>query len=188
MASFGYKEADPDDIGFMTIIEQVEQRNAVVIEVDSDNNWLDIYAFTKDHITKAMDAIRSASKLEIGGAKAWHPTVLMAPVKVGQSGFTALLDLTPSGARPYMSPKARAATNGAEYGKLCTKWLNEFRQKLFQAAKQIRATPSEMRMRVSLGILLLQEWKKNTVEYTYGELENVVKRLGVRGTFSFSEM
>lgn len=188
MSTFGYKEADPDDIEFMAVIGQIEQRNAVVIDVDGDNNWLDIYAFTKDSATKAIEAIRSALKLEVGGAKVWHPTVLMAPVQVGQSGFIALLDQTPDGARPYMSPKAGPATNSVEYSELYAKWQNAFREKLFQAAKQIRSTPSEMRMRVTLGILLLQEWKKNMTEYTYGELESVIKRLGIRGTFSFSQM
>lgn len=188
MSSFGYKEADPDDIDFMTVIAQIEQRNAVVIDVGGDNKSLEIHAFTKDCATQALDAIRRALKLEVGGAKVWHPSVLIAPVKVGTAGFKALLDRTPNGARPCMSPKAGPATSSAELSALCAKWQNNFREKLFQAVKQIRSTPSEMRMRVTLGILLLHEWKKNTTEYSYGELENVIKRLGVRGTFSFSQM
>ncbi|OIW34461.1 hypothetical protein CONLIGDRAFT_675438 [Coniochaeta ligniaria NRRL 30616] len=188
MASFGYKEADPDDMEFMTIIRQIETENAVVVEVDGENNWVDIYASTKDNATNAMDRVRAALKLEVGGAKVWHPSVLMAPVTVGKKGFMALLAQMPDGARPYMSPKAGPATNNAEFNQLYAKWQTGFREKLFQAVKQIRSTPSEMRMRVQLGTLLLQEWKKNVTEYTYGELENVIKRLGIRGTFSFSQM
>lgn len=188
MASFGYKEADPDDIELMTIIRQIENQHSVVIEVDGDNNWLDIFAFTKDAATKTVERVRSALKLEVGGTKVWHPTVLMGPVKVGKTRFTALLAQTPDGARPYISPKAGPATGNIEINQLYAKWQNDFREKVYQAARQIRSTPSEMRMRVQFGTLLLQEWKKNVTEYTYGELENVIKRLGVRGTFSFSQM
>jgi hypothetical protein len=87
-----------------------------------------------------------------------------------------------------VSPKAGPASNSAQFRQLYDKWQNDFREKLFQAVKQMRSTPGEMRMRVQFGTLLLQEWKKNVTEYTYGELENVIKRLGVRGTFSFSQM
>lgn len=188
MSSFGYKDADPDDMDFMTMVAQIEQRNAVVIDLGSDNKWLEIYAFTKDNAAKALDAIRSALKLEVGGAKVWHPTVLMAPVKVGTAGFKARLEPTPDGARPCASSEAVPTRSSAEFGGLHAKWQNEFRKKLFQAAKQIRCAPNKMRMRVTLGILLLQEWKRTANEYTYGELENIFKRLGVRGTFSFSQM
>lgn len=187
MASFGYREADRDDIEFMTVIGQIEKQHTVTIDVDDENQWLDIYAFRKDSAAAAMEAIRCALKLEVGGAKVWHPSVLMAPIMVGKSGFIARVEQTSEGARPYMSPNA-GPVNAAEALQLRTEWQNDFREKLFQAVKNIRTTPSDMRMRVQFGTVLMQEWKKSTTEYTYGELESVIKRLGVRGTFSFSQM
>jgi hypothetical protein len=188
MASFGYKEADPDDIDFMTVVRQIEHQNGVVIEIDVQNNCLDIYGFTKGSTSKAIAGICSAVKLDAGGAKVWHPCVLMAPVMVGRAGFKALLAMSPQGARPYMSPDAGPLASGEEYRDLVAKWHSDFRDKVFQAVKNIRKTPSEMRMRVQLGTLLLQEWKKSATDYSYSSLENVIKRLGVRGTFSFSQM
>jgi hypothetical protein len=188
MASFGFREANPNDVEFMTMVAQIEQRHAVVVEVDSAHNWLEIYAFTTDSLDKALDAFRPALKLEVGSARVWHPTVLMSPVRVGISDFVALLELTPEGARPYLSHRDGSVTEDSDYNKLRIKWLDDFREKLFQAAQQIRASPSEMRLRVSFGTLLLQEWKKNTTSYTYSELQNVLKRLGIRGTVSFSQM
>ncbi|KAB5551323.1 hypothetical protein GE09DRAFT_1287968 [Coniochaeta sp. 2T2.1] len=189
MASFGYREAEPDDIEFMAIIKQVEMQHAVVIDIDGPNNQLEIHAPSRDRAVQAMGQIRTATRLEPGGAKVWHPQVLMAPVKVGKAGFKTLMKQHGNdGVRAYMSPKAGPnTTNRAFYG-LVDKWLEEFREVLFRAARQIRVNSSEMRMRVQFGELLLQEWKKNIEEYTYDDLESVIKRLGVRGTFSFDQM
>lgn len=188
LAMFGFKDADPDDIEFMTVLHQIEELHNVTIQVDVDDNLLEIFAHSNISAIKTMAALRELLKHEPGGEKAWHPMVLMAPAKVGQAGFKALLLHSPQGARPYIAPDATAGEDIITYDELVTKWTDEFREKLFQAAKNIKSSPSEMRMRIQLGVLLLQEWKKNKTEYNYIELETMIRRLGIRGTFSFSQL
>lgn len=191
MASFGYQRADSSDMELMTVLKQIEIRHGVKIDVDSNKNRLIIHAQSKKQVAETIQAVKKAMWLEQApqSSKIWCPSIFLAPTKIRKADFKAFLDIcSRNGARPCLAPDRGPAALPHEYNKLLAKWEDDFRSKMFEAAKAMRSRPLQMSMRVHLGIVRLQEWKKNKPIYTYDELQAELYRRGNRGTFIFDWM
>ncbi|KAK3335599.1 hypothetical protein B0T19DRAFT_395437 [Cercophora scortea] len=187
MPMHGFNKMDPTDFGLSTTISQICQKFKITVRPSATGEALFITAPDKTSAKEAMAVIRQALMCKAGEKIMWQPLVLVTPPKGDAENFRAILQQkegTP-GARPTVLPSSTDANKSA--GQITTAaatsgYKEAISKALVNAAENMRFLPNKMRMRVKFGNLYLKEWKKGKDEYTFADLESLVRRAGPRGT------
>ena len=116
----------------------------------------------------------------------WRAHLMVSPPKNGGSSLTAVLPPKEgaTGRRAIAVAAKELISIGSVGGAATTmdNYKTELMKTLDHTASILRYTPNGMRMRVQFGSLLLDEWKREKAEYSFAELDGLVRRAGTRGT------
>lgn len=183
----GYKELDPSDVDIRTLFSRVAQEYGVEVEADESGpvTVLTVKATNRAKASAAIAELQDHLLYRPGEDNVWRVQLLIHPPKVGKANFTAVLKPREGdvGVRPTAATKeSLMLVNPGDEAAAKAEYKDQLRQTLDHATRILRHTPNGMRMRVQFGALVLDEWTKGKVDYTFAELANLLRRAGPRGT------
>jgi hypothetical protein len=179
----GFKDVDPSDADVKALLSRIAQEHQAMIEAEEVGQAvaITVKAENRPVAHKVMAVLRDQLLYQPGEESVWRARLLVHPPKGGKGGFTAVLhpkEGTTGRRATAASTNALASVDSVEYNGYKT----ELVATLNHTAEVLRKTPTGMRMAVQFGTVILDEWKKDKAEYTFAELENLVRRTGQRGT------
>ncbi|KAK3383656.1 hypothetical protein B0T24DRAFT_58157 [Lasiosphaeria ovina] len=193
LPAHGYKDVDPGELDLQTIINQIAQKFRVHLEVDFDESdaIITVFALNKPGAHGALNALRNILVCKSGEKSVWRPFALVRPPRSGKENMKTVLQTVggKNGARPTAT-NARGPKS-SDAGPVVKAQEEEYKEELKKAlaftVQNLKHVPNKMRMRVHFGTFRLREWKKGQTEYTFSELESIVRRAGPRGTSSIDK-
>jgi hypothetical protein len=179
----GFKDVDPSDADVKALLSRIAQEHQATIEAEEVGQavTVTVKAENRPVAEQVLAVLRNQLLYHPGEESVWRAGLLVHPPKGGKGGFTAVLqpkEGTTGRRATAATTNALASVDSVEYNGYKT----ELTATLDNTAEVLRNTPTGMRMAVQFGTVILDEWKKGKAEYTFAELESLVRRTGQRGT------
>jgi hypothetical protein len=181
----GFKEIEPSSLDLKAVFSCLEAQYECKIDIDENGTAITVRGRNRERANRAITEIREHLRYEQGGQNIWRAQFLIHPPRNGTEQFRASLQsnrgdlgvrpMAVGGSNPESSTPDGFAAAEVEY-------KQELRRALDRTARTLRHDPNAMRMRVQFGKVALDEWKRGKTDYTFNELQNLVRRIGVRGT------
>ncbi|KAK4152256.1 hypothetical protein C8A00DRAFT_44652 [Chaetomidium leptoderma] len=183
----GFKDVDPSDADIKDLLNRIAGEHAALIEAKEIDSSVavTVRATNRAKAQEIIAVLRNTFLYRPGEEVVWRAHPLVHHPRDGGVRLTAVL-------QPKEGTAGRRATAAATGGlaiaesidavATATDYKKGLVKTLDETVEILGYVYSSMRMRVQFGTLILNEWKKDKVEYNLTELENLVRRSGIRGT------
>ncbi|KAL2132576.1 hypothetical protein VTI74DRAFT_3631 [Chaetomium olivicolor] len=181
----GYMDVDPSDVEIKALFSRIAREHGADIKAEDAGSAVivTIKATTRANAKAVTKELRRQLLYRPGEESVWRAHLVVHPPEAGRAGFTAVLKPMEgtTGRRVTVGPSRDTAdSNEADLAR--DQYNNDLARALNYVAAILQRNPAEMQMRVRFGTLILDEWRKNKINYTFAETTSLLRRAGARGT------
>ncbi|KAH6854561.1 hypothetical protein B0I37DRAFT_336555 [Chaetomium sp. MPI-CAGE-AT-0009] len=182
----GFKDVHGSDTDVMAVISRIARDHEAMISVEDVNSAVTV-TVKATHRAKAAEiiALLRTQLLYRPEEELWRARLLVNPPSNGKDLLTVVLQCKEgTTGRRITAAKTKNldGTNMTGVDEKEARYKADLAKTLDKATEVLRHDPNGMHMKVQFGTLILNEWKKDKVEYNFAELQALLRSAGTRGT------
>ncbi|KAK3298919.1 uncharacterized protein B0H64DRAFT_430024 [Chaetomium fimeti] len=183
----GFKDVHGSDTDVMAVISRTARDHEAMIEVEDVDSavTVTVKATNRAKAAKVIALLRT-QLLHRPEEELWRARLLVNPPTNNNKDLLTVVLQSKEGTTGRCITAAKIKNLGStDIGGVAEKkarYKADLAKTLDKATEGLRHEPNGMYMKVQFGTLILNEWKKDKVEYNFAELQALLRSAGTRGT------